>query len=61
MAKVAKEIELADEARAFEMIELASGEMDSLSRAFNMINDLCTELQADVEQLEVAPPKFEIN
>lgn len=44
MSKVSKAVELAEEALAFEMIELACGEVDSLTRAFDMINDLCQEL-----------------
>jgi hypothetical protein len=62
MAKVSKEVQLAEEALAFEMIELACNEMDSLSRAFEMINDLCTQLQSDVDELNpLALSKFEIN
>ena len=42
--------ELTDEEVAFEMVELACDEMDSLSRAFNMITDLCAELTEEVEE-----------
>jgi hypothetical protein len=42
--------ELTDEEIAFEMIELTCDEMDSLSRAFNMISDLCAELSEEVDQ-----------
>ncbi len=61
MAKVSKEIELAEQALAFEMIELACGEVDSLARAFEMINDLCTELQSEVSVMDIKPGKFELN
>jgi hypothetical protein len=42
--------ELTDEEIACEMIELTCDEMDSLSRAFTMISELCTELSEEVEQ-----------
>lgn len=48
MSKVSKAVELAEEALAFEMIELACDEVDSLTRAFDMINDLCKELTQDL-------------
>jgi hypothetical protein len=35
---------------AFEMVELTCDELDSLSRAFTMISELCAELSQEVEQ-----------
>ena len=61
MSKVAKVLELAEQELAFEMIELACGGVDSLTRAFDMISDLCTELQNDIVLSDVMPSKFEIN
>jgi len=40
--------ELTEEELATEMIELTCEEMDSLSRAFDMISRLCSELQGQV-------------
>jgi len=40
--------ELTEEELATEMIELTCEEMDSLSRAFDMISRLCAELQGQV-------------
>jgi len=40
--------ELTEEELATEMIELTCEEMDSLSRAFDMISKLCAELQGEV-------------
>jgi hypothetical protein len=49
MAKVDDElIDLTEEQLAFEMIELTCDEMDSLSRALNMISDLCQELTEEL-------------
>ena len=42
--------ELTEEEIAFEMIELTCDEMDSLSRAFTTISELCTELSQEVEE-----------
>jgi hypothetical protein len=51
--------ELTEEELATEMIELTCEEMDSLSRAFNMISKLCAELQGQVssERAEEIPEK----
>jgi hypothetical protein len=48
MAKVQKEIELSAEELAFEMIELTCDEMDSLTKALNMITNLCEELNQEI-------------
>ena len=61
MSKIDKAIELVEESLAFEMIELACNEVDSLTRAFNMINDLCQELQSEVAVLDIKPSKYELN
>jgi hypothetical protein len=51
--------ELTEEELATEMIELTCEEMDSLSRAFDMISKLCAELQGQVssERAEEIPEK----
>jgi hypothetical protein len=62
MAKFDKDIpELTDEELAFEMIEITCDEMDSLTRAFTMINDLCKELAEEIAQNPVMPAEHEIN
>lgn len=49
MAHDRKEIpELTDEELAFEMIEITCEEMDSLTRAFTMMTEMCRELKAEV-------------
>jgi hypothetical protein len=40
--------ELTDEELAFEMIEITCEEMDSLSRAFTMMAEMCRELREEV-------------
>lgn len=49
--------ELSEEELATEMIELTCEEMDSLSRAFEMISKLCADLQGQVmsESVEKIP------
>jgi hypothetical protein len=62
MSKFDKELpELSDEELAFEMIEITCDDMDSLSRAFNMINDLCKELSEEIARNPVIPPDSEIH
>ena len=61
MSKVDKAIELVEESIAFEMIELACDEVDSLTRAFQMITDLCQELNSEVAVLDIKPTKYELN
>jgi len=39
--------ELTDEELAFEMIEITCDEMDSLSRAFEMISKVCREINGE--------------
>jgi len=53
--------ELTDEELAFEMIELASDDVESLARAFNMINDLCKELSEEIARKSVTPPDSDLN
>ncbi len=53
--------ELSNEELAFEMIELASDGVDSLARAFNMINDLCKELSKEIARKSVTPPDSDLN
>lgn len=48
MAKERKDVpELTDEELAFEMIEITCDEMDSLAKAFDMLSDLCRELNGE--------------
>lgn len=49
--------ELTEEELATEIIELTCDEVDSLSRAFQMISELCEQLQCDVlaERLDQVP------
>lgn len=62
MSKFDKELpELSDEELAFEMIEITCEDMDSLSRAFNMINDLCKELSEEIARKPFTPPDHELN
>ncbi len=42
--------ELTDEELAFEMIEVTSDEIESLTRVFDMITNLCENLTQEVEQ-----------
>lgn len=41
---------LTEEELCTEMVELTCDEMDSLSRAFQMLTQLCSELQDEVDQ-----------
>jgi hypothetical protein len=62
MAKFEKDLpELTDEELAFEMIEITCDEMDSLTRAFTMINDLCKELAEEIAANPVTPNESEIH
>jgi hypothetical protein len=48
MSKANKDVpELTDEDVAFEMLEITCDEMGSLARAFDMISDLCKELNGE--------------
>ncbi|MEY4669021.1 MAG: hypothetical protein RL518_1720 [Pseudomonadota bacterium] len=48
MAKERKDVpELTDEELAFEMLEITCDEMNSLAKAFDMISDLCKELNGE--------------
>lgn len=48
MSKARKEVpELTDEELAFEMLEITCDEMNSLAKAFDMISNLCKELNGE--------------
>ena len=54
--------ELSDEELAFEMIEITCDEMESLTRAFEMISDLCADLTEEVEhELATAPGSRQVH
>ena len=54
MSKANKEVpELTDQELAFEMIEITCDEMDSLTRAFTMITNVCRELNGELPEEEV--------
>jgi len=62
MSKFEKELpDLTDEEVAFEMIEITCDEMNSLARAFEMINELCQELSAEIARKPPTPPEHEIH
>jgi hypothetical protein len=62
MSKPEKELpELCDEDLAFEMIEITCDGIDSLTRAFNMIDDLCKDLAEEIAREAVATPAPEIH
>lgn len=62
MSKMNKDIaEVVEEQIAFELIELATNDVESLARAFDMINDLCKELSEEIARKPVTPPNSEIN
>jgi hypothetical protein len=54
-------VDLSEQELAFEMIEITCDEMDSLSRAFEMINDLCKELTEELAEHPEMPAENEIN
>ena len=49
---------ITDEESAFEMIELACGEIDQLTRAFKVIDSVCQELAAEVAEEVETDGKF---
>ena len=49
MSKPQKEISVTDENEAFEMIELSCNELDQLTKAFKVIEEMCAELTSEVE------------
>ena len=59
MAKVEKEAR--DQEEAFEMIELATEDLEVLARAFHVIEEVCDELQNPNPQLEEEPQKLLLN
>ena len=62
MSKLAKAEQLVESHEdAFEMIELAVGDLDTLTRAFNLISEIC-EAREVTPQLDAAvPPKNLVN
>lgn len=46
--------QVTDEESAFEVIELASDELQSLSKVFNMLNALCAELADEAAQERIS-------
>jgi len=48
--------ELTDQELAFEMIEITCDEMESLTRAFEMISDLCADLSEEVQRELASSP-----
>lgn len=64
MSKARKEVpELTDEELAFEMLEITCDEMNSLAKAFDMISNLCKELNGEevaAEEAEEAEEAQEI-
>ena len=54
--------ELTDEELAFEMIEITCDEMESLTRAFEMISDLCADLTEEVKhELATSPGSRQVH
>lgn len=49
------------ENEAFEMIELAMGDLDTLTRAFNLISEVCEEGNRPARISVEAPPKNLVN
>ncbi len=61
MSKARKEVpELTDEELAFEMLEITCDEMNSLAKAFDMISNLCKELNGEEVAAEEAEEAQEI-
>ena len=56
MAKTIKDPITNEEELAFEMIELSCSELDTLTRAFEVIDEVCRELQSDVSNVDFATP-----
>ena len=52
--------ELTEEELALEMVEITCEEMDSLAKAFEMISDLCKELNGEAVEMDV-PSEFELH
>lgn len=44
---------LSDEQMCTEIIEITCDEMDSLTRAFQMLTRLCSDLEAEVEEQDI--------
>ena len=54
MAKEKKEMSCKDQESAFEMIELAVDDLQTLTKAFNMINKVCQELDGKTSDDETS-------
>ena len=52
--------ELTEEELAFEMVEITCEEMDSLAKAFEMISDLCRELNGEDVEMDL-PSEAELH
>ncbi len=57
MAKKQKETEVNSSDEAFEIIELASNDLESLAKAFNMMAELCREMST--ERVETEPSEMQ--
>lgn len=53
--------ELTNNEEAFELIELAIDDIELLSRAFELISDVCNEFDTAVPSCEAEVPKMLIN
>ena len=56
MAKDIKESTSTEESLAFEMIELATDDLSTLARAFDVIDTVCRELQTDLTTVKFESP-----
>ena len=62
MSKAIKSEKLnTSENEAFEMIELALGDLDTLTRAFNIISEVCAEGRQPAAICLETPPKALLN
>lgn len=61
MAKTPKNESQATQEEAFEMIELATDDLDVLARAFDVISEVCEELNHPFVSLEDDIPETLIN
>jgi hypothetical protein len=61
MSKSPKTEQITLENEAFEMIELALGDLDTLARAFNLISEVCAERDTPAPICDDSPPKNLLN
>ena len=59
MAKVSGSV--TNKSEAFEIIELAIDDIDTLTRAFNLISQVCEEYGTPCATIETCPPKAVLN